>query len=177
MQKMIKDLLSFSRIATKGKLFKNTNLKTILKVTIFNLRILIEETGCDIKIGKMPNIVCDNSLFISLFQNLIENAIKFRSGKKPLIEINAKKDSNNWIISVKDNGIGIKEEYKEKIFIIFQKLHTKDEYPGTGIGLSLCKKIVESHDGRIWVESDGVSGSTFYISLPINIKKEYINET
>ena len=177
MQKMIKDLLSFSRIATKGKLFKNTNLKTILKAAIFNLRILIEETGCDIKIGKMPGITCDNSLFISLFQNLIENAIKFRSGKKPLIEINAKKDSNNWIISVKDNGIGIKEEYKEKIFIIFQKLHTKDEYPGTGIGLSLCKKIVESHDGRIWVESDGVSGSTFYISLPINIKKEYINET
>lgn len=175
MQTMIKDLLAFSRVSTRGKPFENTSLKTILDAAKSNLKIIIEETGCNIKIGKMHEITCDRGQFISLFQNLIENAIKFRSEKKPFIEIDVKKDNNNWIISVKDNGIGIQDEYKERIFVIFQKLHTKDEYPGTGIGLSLCKKIVERHNGKIWVESDGSSGSIFYISIPINIKEEHIN--
>jgi len=171
MQSMIKDLLTFSRINTRGEPFTKTELKSIIETAMLNLSMAIEESGCTVEIGPLPVINCDKNQFVSLFQNLLSNSIKFHSEKKPVIKIDAIKSVDSWIINFKDNGIGIEKEYFEKIFVIFQKLHPSDEFPGTGIGLAICKKIVERHHGRIWVES-GKDGSIFYINLPINIKEE-----
>lgn len=163
---LIKDLLAYSQINTKGRTFKATDCTTIIENTIANLRVAIEENGAQITYDSLPVIMADATQIGSLFQNLISNAIKFRSNQKPHVHISAKKIDQEWLFSVKDNGIGIDSKDAERIFIIFQRLHTKSEYPGTGIGLAICKRIVERHKGRIWVESEKGKGSTFYFTIP-----------
>ena len=165
MQGMIDDLLAYSRITTAGKKFKLVDSNTALSQATDNLQLRIEENNVNIVNDTLPKIIADELQIVRLFQNLIDNAIKFRSKESPIIEITAKKGSSKWIFSVKDNGIGIDEKYKERIFQIFQRLHTKQKYSGSGIGLSICKKIVERHGGKIWFESEPGKGSTFYFSI------------
>lgn len=168
MQQMINDLLTLSRINTKGKEFVSTNIKDVINKVLENLHSLIDRNQAVITIDNMPIASVDEIQFIQLFQNLIDNAIKFRKKDTvPQIHISARKEENEWIFSVKDNGIGIDPNSFRKLFIIFQRLHSREEYPGTGIGLAICKKIIGRHDGRIWIESRPGEGSTFYFSIPI----------
>lgn len=167
MQQLIDDLLLYSRVDTRGKLFKITSMADLLKKVIANLELMIEENGVEITNNTLPSVLVDESQFIQLFQNLIENSIKFRGEERPKIHISSETTKTSYIISIKDNGIGIELEYHKRIFQIFQRLHTLKEYPGTGIGLAICKKIIERHNGQIWVESEVNKGSTFFIELPI----------
>jgi PAS domain S-box-containing protein len=166
MQIMINDLLEYSRISTREINFKLVNLEEILGQIHRNLLISIQETGAIITHDELPIIYADATQMAQLFQNLISNAIKFRGVKSPHISISARLGDDKWFFSVRDNGIGITPEYYNRIFGIFQRLHTKDEYPGSGIGLAICKKIIEQHNGRIWVESQPGKGTTFYFTIP-----------
>jgi len=130
------------------------------------LRIAIEGSGGILTSGPLPKVSADPTQLGQLFQNLIGNAIKFRRGEVLRIQISAERNGNEWIFSVRDNGIGIEREYADRIFGVFQRLHTRKEYPGTGIGLAICKKIVERQGGRIWVESESGKGSTFFFIIP-----------
>ena len=170
MQKLIKDLLKYSRVTTKGKEFKLTDTEEILQNTIHNLYAAIDENSAEITYDKLPKIIADERQITQLFQNIISNSIKFRQPEiPPKIHISVKEDKENgeYIFSVQDNGIGIDEQYFDRIFTIFQRLHTRDEYEGTGIGLSISKKIIERHGGKIWVKSEPNTGSTFYFSIPL----------
>ena len=133
-----------------------------------NLELSIRDNNARMVYNNMPEVRADESQMIQVFQNLLGNALKFRNEVPPEVQINAERRGKEWIISVRDNGIGIDDEYKDRIFIVFQRLHSREQYPGTGIGLALCKKIVERHGGKIWVESESRKGSAFYFSLPIN---------
>jgi PAS domain S-box-containing protein len=167
MQQMINDLLMYSRVGTRGKSFKRTDSKVALGLAIANLYIAINENNAVITQDSLPIIMADSSQLVQVFQNLIGNAIKFRRDALPKIHISAERKGNEWIFSVIDNGIGIESKHFERIFLIFQSLHNKINYPGSGIGLSICKKIVERHGGRIWVESQPGKGSTFNFTIPI----------
>ncbi len=167
MQTLINDLLSFSRIATRGQPFEKVDLKNIVVQVLKDLSVSIQESKAKISIGSLPIISADPIQLGQVFQNLISNAIKFRSTQPPEIQIDALQKENEWIFSVKDNGIGIDPKYFDKIFIIFRRLHSRDKYPGSGIGLAICKKIVERHGGRIWVESAENKGCTFFFSIPV----------
>jgi light-regulated signal transduction histidine kinase (bacteriophytochrome) len=167
MQNLINDLLEFSRVTTKAREFEPTDLQSVLDRVLFDLDVSITENEASISYGSLPVVLADSVQFTQLFQNLISNAIKFRSEKTPKIEISAKKETDQWLFSVKDNGIGIDPKYSERIFEVFKRLNKREEYPGTGIGLSICKKIVERHGGRICVESEPGKGSTFYFTLPV----------
>jgi len=166
MQGLIKGLLQFSRISTRGKDFGSVKMDNVLEMVLDNLSLAIKENNVQIFYDKLPEVTGDDNQLMSLIQNLIGNAIKFHGKDNPVIQIKAKKKQNAWIFSVRDNGIGIDKAFSEKVFIIFQRLHSAKEYPGTGIGLSLCKKIVERHGGNIWFESDLNSGTTFYFTIP-----------
>ncbi|MFX0027067.1 MAG: ATP-binding protein [Candidatus Hermodarchaeota archaeon] len=165
MNTLIKDLLLYSRITTHAQPPKLTNLEMILQDAMFNLHESIKESGAVITYDKMPILNVDKTQFIQLFQNLLSNAIKFRREEPPKIHISSRKVNNEWLFSVKDNGIGIESKYFNKLFNIFYRLHTKEEYPGTGIGLPICKKIVQRYGGKIWVESKIGSGTTFYFTI------------
>ena len=170
MQTLINDLLNYSRVATRGKEFELTDTKEILENTISNLYASIKENHAEITSENLPKIMADKRQMIQLFQNLIGNAIKFRKPEiSPKIHIKASKNENKneYIFSVQDNGIGIEKQYMERIFTIFQRLHTREEYDGTGIGLAVSKRIVERHGGNIWVESEPPDGSTFYFTFPV----------
>ncbi len=167
MKQLINALLAYSRVDTRGKPFESLNCEDILETVLSNLRVSIMETNAEITNDPLPNIMVDNTQMIQLFQNLIGNAIKFKGDNPPRIHVSAKKENHEWIFSVKDNGIGIDKKYFERIFVIFQRLHTREEYSGSGIGLAICKKIVERHGGKIWVESELEKGTTFYFSIPI----------
>ena len=170
MKQQIEGLLEFSRVATKGEEFKIADMNKVLERTIGTLNALINECNTDITYDNLPIVMGDPEQLQRVFQNLISNAVKFRKYEEPLkIHISAKIDEKNsqYIFSVSDNGIGIEEQYLERIFIIFQRLHTLAEYKGTGIGLSIVKRIIERHGGCIWVESVFGEGSTFYFTLPI----------
>ncbi len=166
MKILINDLLTFSRVGTRGKEFEPVALEHVLELVEKNLQVTIEETGALITHDPLPQIMADNSQMVQLFQNLIENAIKFRSQTSPKVHIGAKRQAASWLLFVRDNGIGFEAQFAERIFIIFQRLHTRNEYAGTGIGLAICRKIVERHGGRIWVESHPEEGATFYFTLP-----------
>ncbi|MFX0144890.1 MAG: ATP-binding protein [Candidatus Hodarchaeota archaeon] len=172
MNTLIKDLLSYSRITTHAQPSKLTNLEKILKDAIFNLQEAIKESGTIITHDDLPILKVDKTQFIQLFQNLLSNAIKFRRQETPKIHIGVKRNNNEWLFSVKDNGIGIESKYFDKLFNIFYRLHTKEEYPGTGIGLPICKKIVQRYGGKIWVESEFGKGSAFYFTIYPEKKKE-----
>lgn len=168
MQALLNDLLRFSTIDKTEVSFTKVDLNEVIKTVEDSLHLKIEETGTEIRKSQLPAIEAVPSQLYLLFQNLIENAIKFRKEKQsPLINISAeKKKHGEWLFSIKDNGIGMEEKYAEKVFVIFQRLHTRDKYPGTGIGLALCRKIVDFHGGRIWFESEPGEGTTFFFTLP-----------
>ena len=151
-QTLIKDLLEYSRIG-KTKSFELVDASSVLIEVFANLKIIIDEADAAIHYDPMPKITANYLDLVQLFQNLIVNAIKYRSQKPLKIQINAWSEGNMWLFSIKDNGIGIDPRYKERIFDMFQRLHSKSEYSGTGIGLAICKKIVESHGGKIWIDS------------------------
>lgn len=166
MQKLIDDLLSYSRVGTQNISFEPIDCNYLLEQALTNLRLAIEENHTVITRSNLPTITCNGSHMIQLFQNLISNAIKFRSAETPRIHISAEYREDKWLFSLQDNGIGIDPGYHDRIFKIFQRLHSRDEYAGTGIGLALCLKIVELHNGKIWLESELGKGTTFYFTLP-----------
>jgi PAS domain S-box-containing protein len=167
MQGLIQDLLTYSRVGTRGKPFTPTDCNSTLGQARANLSRAIEESGAVVTNDELPTIMADETQLIQVFQNLISNAIKFRGKELPRIHVSGERNGDEWVFSVMDNGMGIDPQYNEGIFVIFERLHGKDEYPGTGIGLALCKRIVERHGGRIWVESEPERGSTFYFTLPM----------
>jgi PAS domain S-box-containing protein len=172
MQRLISDLLAYSRVGTRGKEFAPTNCETIVDQALTNLQVAIQESGATITRDPLPTLMADDVQLVQLFQNLIGNAIKFHGAAPPHVHVSAQKTSEVsktsevWKFSVRDNGIGIDMQFAGRIFGIFQRLHARGEYPGTGIGLAICQRIVERHDGRIWVESEPGKGSTFYFTIP-----------
>jgi len=167
MKALINDLLDFSRLDTKAKPMQFSDFNEILDDVTHNLKVAIKESKTQIEIiDKMPSLIVDSTQISQLFQNLINNAIKFRNQNiTPIIKISAEEQPNQWVFKISDNGIGIEKEYYDRIFIIFQRLNNRVEYPGTGIGLAICKKIVERHGGQIWLESEVGKGSTFFFSI------------
>ena len=167
MQDLINDLLSFSRVGRNTAGFEPLELAAIVDDALANLRTALEESGADIEVGSLPAVVGDRRLLVALFQNLIGNALKFRDRDQPVVRIDAIRDGERWVVSVADNGIGIDPEYGEQIFTIFQRLHSRTDYEGTGIGLALAKKIVEHHGGSIWLDDEVAEGATFRFSRPV----------
>ncbi len=167
MQALIRDLLAFSRVETHSEGFKMVDTHSTLGAAIANLKTMIDETGALITNENLPRVQADQGQLTMVFQNLINNAIKFRNkSSTPHIHISAHRRKDHWCFNIKDNGIGIDPIYKNKIFVVFQRLHTQKEYPGTGIGLALCKRIIDRHHGQIWFESRSRQGTTFYFTLP-----------
>jgi len=167
MRDLINDLLAYSRVSKEFGAFTDVVTNELVDIALQNLKTSIEESGAKVEVDPLPPIQANSSQIVQLFQNILANAIKFRPpGSKPRIRISARESDDKWIFSVKDNGIGISNQYLNRIFVIFQRLHTSQKYPGTGIGLSICKKIVENHGGSIWAESELGKGSTFYFALP-----------
>ena len=172
MQRLINDLLAYSRVGTRGKPFEPTNCEDVFSQAVANLRAAIEENGAVVTHDHLPTVMADSVQIVQLFQNLIGNAIKFHGDKRPEVHVRSERNGTEWVFSVRDNGIGIDPQHFDRIFVIFQRLHGRGEYPGTGIGLAACKKIVERHKGRIWVESEVGKGSTFYFTIPFTGDKE-----
>ncbi|RYX84627.1 hypothetical protein EON83_09225 [bacterium] len=173
MQNLIHDLLAYSRVGTKGKPFTDISLDKVVDGALQNLSASVSESQAQIERVPLPTIRGDSGQLEQVFQNLISNAIKFRGGKPPHVEIKClpwddSEASKGWTISITDRGPGIEPQYFERIFVMFQRLHTRTEYPGTGIGLAIVKKIIERHGGRIWVESVVGQGTTFSFYLPEN---------
>jgi PAS domain S-box-containing protein len=165
MRGLIDDLLTYSRVSRLGKPFEPTNLESTLDIVLLNLKASITENKAVVIHDKLPIVMADGGQLVQLFQNLIGNAIKFHGKKPPRVHVSAQDKGNEYLFSVSDNGIGIAPEYFERLFKIFQRLHTREEYSGSGIGLALCKRIVERHGGRIWIESQVGKGSTIYFTL------------
>jgi PAS domain S-box-containing protein len=167
MQGLIQDLLAYSRAGTNRKKLREVSSENALQEALTNLRITIEQSGGNVSHDALPAVTTDETQLTLVFQNLVGNAIKYRSAEVPRVHVSATRNGGNeWIFSVRDNGLGIDPQYFERIFILFQRLHGRDEFEGTGIGLAICKKIVERLGGRIWVESQPEKGSTFYFALP-----------
>jgi len=165
MQTLINDLLAYSRVGTKGHAAAPVNCEEILARALANLRSAVEETGARITHDPLPTVSGDAPQLVQLFQNLIGNGIKFRGKAPPEIHVSAAPDDGHWKFSIADNGIGIEPRYADRIFVIFQRLHTRDKYPGTGIGLAICKRIVERHGGKIWFQPRPEGGATFYFTI------------
>ena len=166
MKQLIDGLLTYSQVGSRSKVCKPTDCSLIVDQVLSSLRVALDESGAAISRDPLPTVMAHSVQLAELFQNLPGNAIKFR-GQEPLrVHISAERKENAWLFSVRDNGIGIDPRHAERIFVIFQRLHTKEEYPGTGIGLAICKRIVERHGGSIWVESAPGKGATFYFTIP-----------
>ncbi len=173
MQKFIEGLLAYSRITRRGAAFVPVDMNAAFDVAVANLAAAIRESRARVTKEDLPPVSGDETQLTQLFQNLIGNATKFKMpDTSPLVHVSAKKESETYVFSVRDNGIGIDSAHADRIFLIFQRLHTQAEYPGTGIGLALCKKIVERHRGRIWVESAPGKGSTFFFTIPVHLSME-----
>lgn len=170
MQGLIDGLLNFSRITTHGSEFTPVDVNQVVDRAIANLSMAVDKVGAAVSHDDLPVVTGDEGQLIQLIQNLVSNAIKFKGEDAPRVHISARKDEDDskWIFSVQDNGIGIEEKYKEKIFVIFQRLHSRSAYPGTGIGLSICRRIVQRHSGEIWFESKEGQGTTFYFTIPFD---------
>lgn len=167
MQRLINDLLAYSRVGTRGKSLAATDANVALGDAILNLASAIEQSQAMVTHDPLPFVQADRSQLTQVFQNLIGNGIKFRGQAGPRVHVSAERRANRVIFSVRDNGIGIEPQHFERIFVIFQRLHSREDYPGTGIGLALCKRIVERHNGTMWVESQMDGGSTLYFSLSL----------
>lgn len=166
MKVLIGDLLTYSRVGTRERNFQQVDCQDALDQGLANLATAIEESGAAITHGDLPTVVADPTQLTQLFQNLAGNAIKYRGDQSPQVHIGAERTNGRWTFSVSDNGIGIEPRYADRIFGVFERLHGNDEYSGTGIGLAVCKKIVERHGGSMWVDSNLGEGSTFYFAIP-----------
>jgi len=166
MRGMIDDLLAYARLDSQKAEFAPTDCEAILADAVANLGRAIEENGATVTHDPLPTVMADSDQLSRLFQNLLSNAIKFRAADPPAVHVSARRNGNEWHFSVRDNGIGIDPEHFERIFLVFQRLHGKSEYSGTGIGLAICRKIVVGHGGRIWTESQAGMGSTFCFTMP-----------
>jgi PAS domain S-box-containing protein len=166
MKALINDLLTYSRVQRSKEAFQPVQLDAVLDQVLHSLQLTIDEAKANITRDPLPEIVASEPQMAQLFQNLVGNALKFQGNRPPEIHIGVEKRKNDWVFCVSDNGIGIEEVYLDRIFVIFQRLHARDEYPGTGIGLAICKKIVDKHGGSIWVESTPGEGTTFYFTIP-----------
>lgn len=166
MKRLINDLLSYARLGARTKPFGPVDCNTVLEGVRTNLGLQLQESQAELQADPLPTVTGDPTLLLQLFQNLIGNALKFRGKEAPRVSLSAEKAGAFWTFRVRDNGIGLDPECAERIFVIFGRLHTQSEYPGTGIGLALCKKIVERHGGRIGVDSSPGTGSTFWFTLP-----------
>jgi light-regulated signal transduction histidine kinase (bacteriophytochrome) len=167
MQRLIEDLLAYSRVSSRGRELTPTDAGTVLARALANLKLAMEEAEATVTTSAMPVVPADESQLEHVFLNLIGNALKFRGAQRPEVHVTAAQRDGEWVFSVRDNGIGIEEQYFERIFVIFQRLHGREEYPGTGIGLAITKRIVERHGGRIWVESQPGKGTTFFFTIPV----------
>ena len=165
MQRLINDLLALSRVNTRGNPFEPTDVSMVVGDVLQSLEKAAQETGADIRVGPLPTVSGDKTQLNQLFQNLISNAIKYHGDAPPVVDISARRENDQWVFAVQDNGIGVDRQFFERIFVIFQRLHERDQYPGTGIGLTVAKKIVERHGGRMWVESEPGQGATFLFTL------------
>jgi len=164
---MIKDLLDFSRIDARGTdHFVRIGCDDALNNAIHNLHSIIEENKATVTLGSLPAVLADPVQLTRLFQNLLVNSIRYRNEQQPQIHVSAEPREGAWPFSVKDNGMGIEAQYLEKVFGLFKCMHSRDKYPGSGMGLAICRKIVTLHGGRIWVESEMGKGSTFFFTLP-----------
>jgi light-regulated signal transduction histidine kinase (bacteriophytochrome) len=166
MKSMINDLLTFSRLGTRGKPFQPVDTEAVLNAALENLKLAVEDSHAAVTHDPLPSVLADESQVAQLFQNLIGNALKFHGDEPPRIHVSARKTPQFWEFSVRDNGIGIDPQFFERVFLIFQRLSTRAEHAGSGIGLAICKKIVERHGGRIWIESKPGEGTTFFFTLP-----------
>jgi len=166
MQSLIQGLLDYSRVGRRGVATSKVSLEQAARTAMVNLAARISETGVKISLGELPSVPGNSTLLTQVFQNLIGNSLKFRSERPLDIQIGSRIDGNEWQVWVKDNGIGFQQEYAERIFQVFQRLHGRSEYPGTGIGLAICKRAIEQHGGRIWADSSPGAGTTFYFTLP-----------
>ena len=174
MKQLIEDLLAYSRVGTRGREFKPTKLEAVVARARTNLRAALEESGAQLTHGPLPELEADEPQLVQLMQNPIGNAVKFRGESVPRIHVSSIEKENEWEIAVRDNGIGIEPQYFERIFMVFQRLHDKGRYPGTGIGLAICKKVLDRHGGRIHVESVPGKGSTFKFTLPKKKGKHHV---
>jgi PAS domain S-box-containing protein len=172
MQTLVSDLLEYSRVNTRAEPFRSVDCEQVVDKVLQNLFFTIQENNAVIESTPLPQVNADPVQLGLVFQNLIANAIKFRRNEPPYIHISAEKIDQSWMFGVRDNGIGIDPAFHDRIFEIFQRLHTRDKYPGTGVGLAIVKKIIERHGGRIWVESEVGKGSTFYFTLPVSPKRD-----
>ena len=166
MQRLVEALLAFSRVGTRGRLPELTDLTVVARTATKNLSHAMAKSGAQVEIGALPTVMADGVQIGQVFQNLIDNAIKFRGDNHPHIRIAAEPADNHWTIRVADNGIGIETKYSERVFLLFQRLHDRETYEGSGMGLTICRKIVERHGGRIWYESTPTKGTTFFFTLP-----------
>ncbi len=166
MHALIDDLLAYSRVATKGKPLEQVDCTVVLRDALTNLKVALEQSDAIVTHDPLPTVLAHGNQLVQLFQNLISNAVKYRGAHRPEIHVAVDVQEEGWRFAVRDNGIGFDPQFADRIFVIFQRLHTKAEYPGTGMGLAICKKIVEQHGGRIWVESQPGLGSVFYFSIP-----------
>lgn len=166
MQELIEDLLAYSRIATKGAALVSTDANAVLERAIASLKLAIEESGASVTSDHLPTVPADAGQLEHVFQNLLSNALKFHGAAPLSVHVSATRANGAWRFRVQDNGIGIEAQYFDRIFVIFQRLHGRIEYPGTGIGLAITKKIVERHGGRIWVESEVGRGAAFLFTVP-----------
>ena len=167
MQNLISDLLAYSVVDTRLEPLVKINAEKIFQHAMKNLQLAIAESSAEIICDSLPPVWANPVQLTQLFQNLVGNSVKFRRDKHPKIHIRAQHKDNEWLFSIQDNGIGLDEQYAKRIFEIVQRLHTREEYPGTGISLAICKKIVERHGGRIWVKSILSEGATFYFTIPV----------
>ncbi len=166
MQRLINDLLAYSRVGTRGEQFETVDANTVVDQVIADLQETIKRHQAEVTHDELPTITADPLLLTQLFQNLIGNAIKFRGENPPRVHVSAEPSGRQWVFSVRDNGIGIDPQYSDRIFVVFERLHPADEYPGTGIGLAICKRVVERHRGRIWCDSEPGKGTTFRFTIP-----------
>lgn len=167
MRTLTRDLLEYARVGTQGKPFELTDCSAVVHQALANLQIAIDTVGAVVTCDPLPPVAADPSQLAQVFQNLLTNALKFHGTQPPRVHISATREDQSWVFAVQDHGIGIEPQYAERIFAIFQRLHTTAQYPGTGIGLAICKKVIERHGGRIWVESSLGRGATFFFTLPI----------
>lgn len=167
MEALIRDLLEYSRVEIRGRPFEPTDCEQVFQQALSNLKVSIEETGAVVSHQPLPTILGDGVQLTQVLQNLVANAIKFRGQAPPRVEVTSERKGKEWLFVVRDNGIGIDPKFFERIFVIFQRLHTRQEYAGTGMGLAICKKIIERHKGKIWVESVAGKGSSFFFTLPV----------
>ena len=168
MNTLVEDLLKYSRVERLEQHLTAVDMGSVMKTVLQDLGRALETSGAAVTVETLPVLYADHSQMVQLLENLVGNAIKFHRDVAPAVHISAVRNGTDWVFSVRDNGIGIEAEHSDKVFLMFKRLHTREEFPGTGIGLAICKKVVERHGGRIWFESESGQGSSFFFTVPDN---------